>query len=101
MTKEELAALAEKIEALPEERLTQIERYVDFLKEWDAGPLEQGQRMTDAKLEAAVRAFLRFVRPASAELPMEMLNAVDIDDSSVEVVDAMRAAIEAYEAADC
>lgn len=53
----------------------------------------------EARLEAAVRAFLRVVRPASADAPMDMLNAVDIDDSSVEVVDAMRAAIEAYEAA--
>ena len=54
--------------------------------------------MNPEKLEAAVRAFLQIVRPSFADLPMERLNAVDIDDSDVEIVNAMRAALEAAEA---
>jgi hypothetical protein len=54
--------------------------------------------MTPEKLEAAVRAFLKIVRPSFADLPMERLNAVDIDDSEIEIVNAMQAALEAAEA---
>lgn len=48
---------------------------------------------TDAQVEAATRAFLRRLRPAMADAPIERLNAVDMDDSDYEVFDAMREAL--------
>ena len=52
----------------------------------------------DMRLEAAVRAFLRVIRPSAADLPTKYLNAVDLDDSDFEIMDGIRAAIEAYNA---
>jgi hypothetical protein len=51
--------------------------------------------ISDEKLEAAVRAFLKVIRPSMADAPMATLNAVGLNDTDYKIVDAIRAALEA------
>lgn len=51
--------------------------------------------ITDQMIEAATRAFLRKIKPSSADAPMQFLNCVDLDDTEFEIVDAIRDALHA------
>lgn len=71
---------------------------IKFAKEPSPAPTAApatGAAPTEAQVEAAARAFLRRLRPAMADAPLDRLNAVDMDDSDYEILDAMRDALAA------
>ena len=48
---------------------------------------------TEKQVEAAARAFLLYVRPSAALRDVEQLNHIDLDDSDLPILDAMRNAL--------